>query len=222
MKRWSSRMVYELISWQVSTYMSELTHTRRALIIIGGFVMNRYCFCRRNFLFYRYFVFPHSRQCCCRFCFYVIKLCRCSSRYYCRFSCLVPVIITPFCLSSSTLKSFSWLQVAPIVQKGHEGLVHHILVYQCPHDFPPNNVSHSAPCDSPDMPPDILRCQAMEPVAAWAIGGSVSVHSFVNGAENRKREIRLPLGLETWAVTQMLQIWLPRTFSLIGVSWRRQ
>ena len=179
-----------------------------------------YCFCRRNFLFIGILFFHVVVSVVAVFAFMSSNCC--SSRYYCRFSCLVPVIITPFCLSSSTLKSFSWLQVAPIVQKGHEGLVHHILVYQCPHDFPPNNVSHSAPCDSPDMPPDILRCQGMEPVAAWALGGSVSVHSFVNGAENRKREIRLLLGLETWAVTQMLQIWLPRTFSLIGVSWRRQ
>ena len=72
------------------------------------------------------------------------------------------------------------------MQKGHEGLVHHILVFQCPNDFPPNNVSHSAACDSPDMPPDILRCQGMSPIGAWAVGGSVSVHSLATTAENRK------------------------------------
>ena len=62
----------------------------------------------------------------------------------------------------------------PIVQKGHEGLVHHILVYECSYDFPTAFLNHSGHCYDRSTPQAIMRCAGQSTVAAWAIGGGVS------------------------------------------------
>ncbi|CAH3166161.1 unnamed protein product [Porites evermanni] len=63
------------------------------------------------------------------------------------------------------------VKVEPIVQKGHEGLVHHILVYECSYDFPTAFLNHSGHCYDRSTPEAIMRCAGQSTVAAWAIGG---------------------------------------------------
>lgn len=67
-------------------------------------------------------------------------------------------------------------QIEPVVQEGNEGVVHHILLYQCDHNnFPSSNLSYEGVGDSPDMPPAVKSCTGPSTIAAWAIGGEVCV-----------------------------------------------
>ena len=70
------------------------------------------------------------------------------------------------------------LQFEPYVQKGNEGFVHHMLVYECHDSF---NDSHYGPgfdCrDQANMP--FTKCYFYSIVAAWAIGGEVRSLSIV-------------------------------------------
>lgn len=61
----------------------------------------------------------------------------------------------------------------PVVQKGHEGLVHHILLYECPDSFPTSFLNHSGFCYDETTPREIMQCAGQSVVAAWAIGGGV-------------------------------------------------
>lgn len=61
----------------------------------------------------------------------------------------------------------------PIVQKGHEGLVHHILLYECPDSFPTSFLNHSGLCYDKATPHEIMECAGQSTVADWAIGGGV-------------------------------------------------
>ena len=61
----------------------------------------------------------------------------------------------------------------PVVQKGHEGLVHHILLYECPDSFPTSFLNHSGHCYNETTPREIMECAGQSIVAAWAIGGGV-------------------------------------------------
>jgi len=63
------------------------------------------------------------------------------------------------------------VKVEPVVQKGHEGLVHHILLYECPDSFPTSFLNHSGICYDETAPPEIMACAGQSAVAAWAIGG---------------------------------------------------
>ncbi|KAJ7371681.1 DBH-like monooxygenase protein 1 [Desmophyllum pertusum] len=57
----------------------------------------------------------------------------------------------------------------PYTQKGNEGIVHHLLVYECPGNY---NDSHYGPgfeCHDRNMP--FLDCYSKSIVAAWGIGG---------------------------------------------------
>ncbi|CAH3037795.1 unnamed protein product, partial [Porites lobata] len=68
-------------------------------------------------------------------------------------------------------KAHHVIKVEPVVQKGHEGLVHHILVYECSYDFPTAFLNHSGHCYGRSTPRAIMRCAGQSTVAAWAIGG---------------------------------------------------
>ena len=61
----------------------------------------------------------------------------------------------------------------PIVQAGHEGVVHHIVVYECRDDYPDHHLNITGQCYSPDMPPPAAKCAGATAIAAWAIGGNV-------------------------------------------------
>ena len=66
---------------------------------------------------------------------------------------------------------FFW-QFEPYIQSGNEGLVHHMLIYECHGNF---NDSHYGPgydCrDQANMP--LGQCYFYSIVAAWAVGGEV-------------------------------------------------
>lgn len=65
------------------------------------------------------------------------------------------------------------VKITPVIQSGHEGNVHHILLYQClgatEAELEPY-VSHPGhECYHPNMPPIFGKCE--QTFAAWAIGG---------------------------------------------------
>ena len=75
--------------------------------------------------------------------------------------------------------SFCFLfQIDPIIQEGNEGIVHHMLLYECSDDFPRSNLSYEGEMRSPDMPPAVRECAGPSVIAAWAIGGQVSVKKY--------------------------------------------
>ena len=69
-------------------------------------------------------------------------------------------------------------QIDPIIQEGNEGIVHHMLLYECSDDFPRSNLSYEGEMRSPDMPPAVRQCAGPSVIAAWAIGGQVSVKKY--------------------------------------------
>ncbi|KAJ7382900.1 DBH-like monooxygenase protein 1 [Desmophyllum pertusum] len=63
------------------------------------------------------------------------------------------------------------IQIDPIIQEGNEGVVHHMLLYECSDDFPRSNISWEGDLDSPDMPPAVNECRGFSMLAGWGIGG---------------------------------------------------
>lgn len=49
-------------------------------------------------------------------------------------------------------------QIDPIVQAGNEGVVHHMILYECGDNFPQIHVDFEGKTNSPDMPPPVLQC----------------------------------------------------------------
>lgn len=74
----------------------------------------------------------------------------------------------------------------PIVQKGHEGLVHHILLYECPDSFPTSFLNHSGLCYDEATPEEIMKCSGQSVVAAWAIGGGVRFCLIIVPSHNQE------------------------------------
>ncbi|EDV25405.1 expressed hypothetical protein [Trichoplax adhaerens] len=60
------------------------------------------------------------------------------------------------------------IKIDPIIQKGHSGLVHHILVYDCVFDEKFHGSSHD--CDSRNMPQGLRGCRGATVIGAWAVG----------------------------------------------------
>ncbi|XP_032540358.1 DBH-like monooxygenase protein 1 isoform X2 [Chiroxiphia lanceolata] len=60
-------------------------------------------------------------------------------------------------------------KVEPLIQKGHENLVHHILLYQCNSNLNDSVLDYGHECYHPNMPDSFLTCETV--VFAWAIGG---------------------------------------------------
>ncbi|KAL9974729.1 hypothetical protein ACROYT_G011808 [Oculina patagonica] len=63
------------------------------------------------------------------------------------------------------------IKIDPIIQEGNEGVVHHMVVYECKDDFPRSNLSYEGFLGSPDMPPAVDECHGTSFFAVWAIGG---------------------------------------------------
>ncbi|KAL6039096.1 hypothetical protein STEG23_023360, partial [Scotinomys teguina] len=61
------------------------------------------------------------------------------------------------------------IKVEPIIERGHEGLVHHILLYQCSSNFNDSVLDYGHECYHPNMPDAFLTCETV--IFAWAIGG---------------------------------------------------
>ena len=65
-------------------------------------------------------------------------------------------------------------KIEPIIQEGHEGIVHHIVLYECKDDFPKRHLNYTGRCFGPNMPPAVDQCAGLSAIASWAIGGKVS------------------------------------------------
>ncbi|KAI5627751.1 DBH-like monooxygenase protein 1-like isoform X1, partial [Silurus asotus] len=61
------------------------------------------------------------------------------------------------------------VKVEPLIQKGHENLVHHILLYQCDSTLNESELETGHECFHPNMPDSFMTCQTV--IFAWAIGG---------------------------------------------------
>ncbi|KAM6465739.1 DBH-like monooxygenase protein 1 isoform 2-T2 [Liasis olivaceus] len=61
------------------------------------------------------------------------------------------------------------IKVEPLIQKGHENVVHHILLYQCSSSLNDSVLDYGHECYHPNMPDSFLTCQTV--IFAWAIGG---------------------------------------------------
>ncbi|XP_029532799.1 DBH-like monooxygenase protein 1 homolog [Oncorhynchus nerka] len=61
------------------------------------------------------------------------------------------------------------IRIEPLIQRGHENLVHHILLYQCNSNLNESELGASHECYHPNMPDSFLTCETI--VFAWAIGG---------------------------------------------------
>ena len=78
-------------------------------------------------------------------------------------------------------------QVEPIIQAGHEGMVHHMLLYECPDDITRQHLNYSGECYGPNMPPAITQCAGFSAITSWAIGGKVSKVQHTIDIEMHKR-----------------------------------
>ncbi|XP_073254240.1 DBH-like monooxygenase protein 1 homolog [Porites lutea] len=65
------------------------------------------------------------------------------------------------------------VKIEPVIQAGHEGVVHHILVYECSDDFPKHLLNYTGLCYASNMPPQIRECAGLSTmiIAGWGIGG---------------------------------------------------
>ncbi|XP_073252711.1 DBH-like monooxygenase protein 1 [Porites lutea] len=63
------------------------------------------------------------------------------------------------------------VKIEPVIQADHEGVVHHILVYECSDDFPKHLLNYTGRCYASNMPPQIKECAGLVTIAGWAIGG---------------------------------------------------
>ncbi|XP_070555179.1 DBH-like monooxygenase protein 1 homolog [Ptychodera flava] len=61
------------------------------------------------------------------------------------------------------------IKYEPIVQEGHEALVHHILIYQCRSGVHEDYHGFGHECYSPNMPQNLTECTTV--IISWAIGG---------------------------------------------------
>ncbi|XP_056620622.1 DBH-like monooxygenase protein 1 homolog [Triplophysa dalaica] len=61
------------------------------------------------------------------------------------------------------------IRIEPLIQKGHENLVHHILLYQCGSNLNKSEINREHECYHPNMPDSFFTCETI--LFAWAIGG---------------------------------------------------
>ncbi|XP_070555178.1 DBH-like monooxygenase protein 1 homolog [Ptychodera flava] len=66
-------------------------------------------------------------------------------------------------------KKHHMIKYEPIIQEGHEALVHHILIYQCRSGVDEGYHGFGHECYSPNMPANLTQCSST--IVAWAIGG---------------------------------------------------
>eukprot|EP00112_Aurelia_sp_Birch-Aquarium-sp1_P005365 Seg1607.5 transcript_id=Seg1607.5/GoldUCD/mRNA.D3Y31 product="DBH-like monooxygenase protein 1" protein_id=Seg1607.5/GoldUCD/D3Y31 len=63
------------------------------------------------------------------------------------------------------------IEIAPVVQKRLEGLVHHLVLYTCKDNFDPAHLNYSGRCYGGGMPRSIRECAGGSSMYSWAIGG---------------------------------------------------
>ena len=108
---------------------------------------------------YNKLYFPYPQQCA-----------KDHSRIYTRLMCHVSTLDQrPNVLVHYDVYMF---QFEPVFKPGNEGVVHHILLYECFDEIPANWHSHGAECYTPNMPDILQRCKTI--MMAWAVGGGVS------------------------------------------------
>ena len=69
-------------------------------------------------------------------------------------------------------------QVEPVIQAGNEGVVHHMLLYECNDTFPDHHLNYTGHCYARNMPPAVADCRGGSAMFAWAIGGKVGNVQF--------------------------------------------
>ena len=73
---------------------------------------------------------------------------------------------------SLTTITFIIFQFEPVVKKGNEGIVHHLVVYACPGNYNDSHYGSGYDCEDPNMP--LRECYGSQIiVAAWGVGGEV-------------------------------------------------
>ncbi|XP_075453453.1 DBH-like monooxygenase protein 1 isoform X2 [Ascaphus truei] len=71
------------------------------------------------------------------------------------------------------------IKVEPLIQKGHENLVHHILLYECDRNVNDTVLDYGHECYHPNMPDVFLTCETV--LFAWAIGGEALTNEKPSG-----------------------------------------
>ncbi|XP_077997834.1 DBH-like monooxygenase protein 1 [Glandiceps talaboti] len=66
-------------------------------------------------------------------------------------------------------KKHHMIKYEPIIQEGHEALVHHVLIYQCFHSIGDEFDTYGHECYQPNMPANMSLCSTV--IISWAIGG---------------------------------------------------
>ena len=71
-------------------------------------------------------------------------------------------------------KYFSSTQYEPYLDKGNEGMVHHLIVYECGGNFTEDDLGVGINCfNYSNMP--FTRCRSGSLLGGWAIGAEVGV-----------------------------------------------
>ncbi|XP_041108248.1 DBH-like monooxygenase protein 1 homolog isoform X2 [Polyodon spathula] len=61
------------------------------------------------------------------------------------------------------------IKIEPLIQKGHENVVHHMLLYQCDSNLNDTDLEMGHECFHPNMPDSYFTCESV--IFAWAVGG---------------------------------------------------
>ena len=75
-----------------------------------------------------------------------------------------------YLVSIFTLK----LQFGPIVTEGNEAHVHHLVIYTC-EGLNETHLGNGGDCEGNDVGNEIADCRGGTLIAAWAVGGEVSL-----------------------------------------------
>ena len=79
------------------------------------------------------------------------------------------------------IKSFIHLfQVVPSIQKGNEGFVHHLLMFECDGNFTEEHFNQGVECSRrTDNNSSYPECISSTLIATWAVGGEVKKNNQV-------------------------------------------
>ena len=75
---------------------------------------------------------------------------------------------------------FVFIKIAPIIQEGHEALVHHFIIFACwgvDKEHLRNNNKTEGLCNTAEMPEFAENCES--PLYCWAVGGGVRLHNLL-------------------------------------------
>ncbi|XP_022806766.1 DBH-like monooxygenase protein 1 [Stylophora pistillata] len=87
-------------------------------------------------------------------------------------------------------------KVEPLVQKGNEGFVHHLILYECEGNYTESDYDQGKDCmDTANMP--YARCRDASIVVAWAVGGEAFYYplhaGFPLGADDSPKNFLLEM-----------------------------